>query len=329
MISKRIYAICSALMLTVCGCLFFSSDISAEGDGTEVLDFRLTSPETVGLVNKQYADGTETVRVGVETVSNPGVQSWTLLIGYDTAALEFKGIEGGMFNEITAADNNGAVIVTDFEDGDIGGTGTAFTAVFTLKKGTSAGSYQITLTPSPDEDNFFNYDDETIPCTVSQSKAAVGVKSVQTAQSAVTAIVTLADTDVSGGIDLLVRNERGLVVAGGLSVGAKTSLGQLTAGKYTLEMSKDGYAPLTVDFTVNGSDLTLACKLCRYGDVNGDGKVDLDDVAALQQWLVGWNVQLSYANAADADVSGSVDLNDLAVLQQYLAGWNIRPGENR
>ena len=62
-----------------------------------------------------------------------------------------------------------------------------------------------------------------------------------------------------------------------------------------------------------------------YGDANGDGEVNLRDVAVLQQYTAGWDVTLDLV-AADANGDGEVNLRDVAVLQQYTAGWDVTLG---
>lgn len=59
-----------------------------------------------------------------------------------------------------------------------------------------------------------------------------------------------------------------------------------------------------------------------YGDVNGDGKVNNKDLAALQQYLADWDVEMDM-DAADVTHDGKVNNKDLALLQQYLADWDV------
>ena len=68
-------------------------------------------------------------------------------------------------------------------------------------------------------------------------------------------------------------------------------------------------------------------KLCKLGDVNGDGTCDSADVALMQKKLGGWNVSYVYDETADIDLSGKSDSSDLSVLQKYLAGWKVAFGK--
>ncbi len=74
-----------------------------------------------------------------------------------------------------------------------------------------------------------------------------------------------------------------------------------------------------------------ACDLCgttrevnefRMGDVNGDGKINVRDLGLLQQYLNGWDVDIS-VEAADVARDGKVNVRDLGKLQQYLNGWDV------
>ena len=61
----------------------------------------------------------------------------------------------------------------------------------------------------------------------------------------------------------------------------------------------------------------------KYGDVNGDGSIDLKDVTELRRALAGWDVTVN-AEAADVNRDGSLDLKDLVILRRYLAGgWGV------
>ena len=58
------------------------------------------------------------------------------------------------------------------------------------------------------------------------------------------------------------------------------------------------------------------------GDIDGNGKVNLQDSALLRRYLAGWDVTID-KNAADVDGNGKVNLQDSALLRRYLAGWDV------
>ena len=81
--------------------------------------------------------------------------------------------------------------------------------------------------------------------------------------------------------------------------------------------------------SANNSD-TVAGFVCEYddyymtGDANGDSKINVRDVTAIQRF-VGEFVQFTDEQLAAADVDGNgiVDINDATHLQMYLAEYNV------
>lgn len=62
-----------------------------------------------------------------------------------------------------------------------------------------------------------------------------------------------------------------------------------------------------------------------YGDVNGDGKVNVMDLALLQRYLNGWDAIIT-ETACDVNADGKMNVMDLALLQRYLNGWDVELG---
>lgn len=62
-----------------------------------------------------------------------------------------------------------------------------------------------------------------------------------------------------------------------------------------------------------------------YGDANGDGKVNNQDLGRLQQYLNGWDVEIS-SLSMDVDGNGRINNKDLGLLQRYLNGWDVTFG---
>ena len=59
-----------------------------------------------------------------------------------------------------------------------------------------------------------------------------------------------------------------------------------------------------------------------YGDVNGDGKVSVLDLAQFQRYLNGWDVTVVEI-ACDVNADGLVNIRDFGLIQQYLNGWDV------
>ena len=87
----------------------------------------------------------------------------------------------------------------------------------------------------------------------------------------------------------------------------------------------------------NGSNIrNLYCKenclfVCEYdvvpGDANGDGKVNIRDVTAIQRHVSELKLLAGKdAFSADVDGNGAVDINDATHLQRYLAEYDVQLG---
>ena len=58
------------------------------------------------------------------------------------------------------------------------------------------------------------------------------------------------------------------------------------------------------------------------GDVNNDGKANIKDVMLIQQYIVGWKVDVN-KTYADVNGDGNVNIRDVMLLQQSIAGWKV------
>lgn len=59
-----------------------------------------------------------------------------------------------------------------------------------------------------------------------------------------------------------------------------------------------------------------------YGDVNGDGEIDIKDSALIKRYLAGWDVELDL-EATDVNGDGEATIKDSALIKRYLAGWDV------
>ena len=70
----------------------------------------------------------------------------------------------------------------------------------------------------------------------------------------------------------------------------------------------------------NGTQLaseTQEIDIFLYGDVNGDGKVDIDDLTRLRRYIAESSTVIF--PGADVNGDGTVDIDDLTRLRRYIA----------
>ena len=72
-------------------------------------------------------------------------------------------------------------------------------------------------------------------------------------------------------------------------------------------------------------------KIVTYGDCDGNGKVDLNDVVLLSKYLANYDYEskmssVEISEGADANADGSINLNDLILLRRYLANYDYQTG---
>ncbi len=77
--------------------------------------------------------------------------------------------------------------------------------------------------------------------------------------------------------------------------------------------------------SVLGALAVSAASSTVYGDVNGDGDINNRDLALLQQYINGWDVEIDEV-AADVNDDSDINNRDLALLQQYINGWDVTLG---
>ena len=105
----------------------------------------------------------------------------------------------------------------------------------------------------------------------------------------------------------------------------KITITELANGTYEAVVSKPTYAPRNVTITVGAANDDIV--ICKYGDVTGNGDIDTEDIARMQQKISKWNVKYVYDETADLNGDGEMDTEDLARLQQYISGWNVKLGK--
>lgn len=78
-----------------------------------------------------------------------------------------------------------------------------------------------------------------------------------------------------------------------------------------------------VEAAAAGAQNMRSAVALQYGDLTGDGRVNVRDLGLLQQYLNGWSVTANW-DMADLTGDGRVNVRDLGLLQQYLNGWDVK-----
>ena len=79
---------------------------------------------------------------------------------------------------------------------------------------------------------------------------------------------------------------------------------------------------LAVVCLLASSVMAVSAADVRYGDVNGDGRVNNRDLGLLLQYAADWDVEMDM-EMADVNHDGRVNNRDVGMLQQYLADWDV------
>ena len=333
--NKRIIAGAAAAAITLfcCGVIYGSEAIQAHADAS--LKFSLATPAPVELSSGNATTGSESVTVDIQLDSNPGAQSWVLLLDYDKDKLIFDSVTpNAAFKGIITYDKGGQIVINDFENADVTSTGTAVSVKFKLKAGVAKGSYSsFSLAASSDPGNFFNYKGDGLTPEVSVPTAFLTIKGANDTTGAnILSNVKAKNAPAGTSFDISILSGSNTIASVKGSKAGDTVGSNIPNGTYTviISCSDKKYAAKTTTVTVNNADITLSDELYIYGDVDKSGVVTLSDLGILQQYLADWDISFPYIEVANVDGSAdnAVNFNDLGRLQQYLCDWDVTIGRS-
>ena len=123
----------------------------------------------------------------------------------------------------------------------------------------------------------------------------------------------LSGTEEPVELSLSNRETPGTVVQTSVT-GSSFELADLLPGEYLLTVSHPDCVLRSYTVRIVSSDVTVDVKVCRYGDVNGDGAVNLGDIARMFAHVRGAVLMAdSYElQCADVDRNGMVNIGDVA-----------------
>ena len=269
----------------------------------EVVDFALQDGSvSVGPVltveaEDGYAGGM--VTAAVKVVNNPGIVGLRIRVGYDpevltlTAAegLDFAGVEFGPMDGDTLS-----IIWLDSINPNVTDDGVVALLTFAVAEDAPLGDTPLTLSVE-DPADIFNYDLQPVAFILKDGAVAI-VDHVHAYESVIT---TPATCGAEG------------VITYTCACGDSYTEAIPATGEHIYDNDRDA------DCNACGAVREIPI---LPGDVNNNGKVNVQDLGLLQQHLNGWNVTIVIP-AADVNADDKINVQDLGLLQQHLNGWNV------
>lgn len=110
------------------------------------------------------------------------------------------------------------------------------------------------------------------------------------------------------------------ITVGGIGT-VKYSISNVMTGKYTLIISKKNHVTRTYKVSVDDKDIVQDLKIHLIGDINGDGKITISDVAKTTSHIRGKVLLEDYDFAvADINGDGKVTVSDKAKINAHMRG---------
>ncbi len=167
-LAAAVAAFCLAVQFPNAGAINAAAD--------SALEFSIIAPGYCTLEDSA-SYGNERYSVNIELSGNKGVQSWVLLLDYDSSKVTFDSISSGYFNGIECYDTGGKLIINDYETSDVSANGVIVTVDFILKPGVKPSQYDcFHLSLSGEPDDFFNNANVALPATVKESTAPLELR---------------------------------------------------------------------------------------------------------------------------------------------------------
>ena len=250
------------------------------------------------------------VVVPVTIKNNPGLATFRFRIAYDMDELEFISVEkgavltNGTMSSVTNEKENTMTftwlsVVNDSGDGEI--------ALLKFKISEYArGDYPLTVTYLPED--LLNEDWEQIPYTVVNGKISTGstISGTVTSFGEATEPVTLRLIKSGKEIDKVTSTD------------GTYRFSSVSPGTYAIEVSKLNHATRIYEITVKHENITDALKIHLKGDVNGDGKVNVVDVAKANAHAKKTvNIEDYELLCADINGDGKVNVVDVAKMNAH------------
>ncbi len=283
-----------------------------------------------GIASAEAEAGKE-VTVDVTLSECRDIASFRVAVGYDSDVMKLTAVETGSIPGSSESIVTGPVsedpLVLLWCDMGMGGyssgegeTVTVASLTFEIDSDAPADDHSLSITLL-DEDDLF--DSKLHNINYSLEGGWITVKEpVKEKKLEGTVTLKAGKGGDAAAASITLENEDGTVTAVPDKDGSFT-LENVKAGEYTITVRNKGFVPYTAEITVGGEEpAALDITMQLYGDVDGDGAVNMKDYGRLQKYL---NNNTTKIEAAPADMNsdGKLNMRDYTALQKYLNGWEI------
>lgn len=251
------------------------------------------------------------VTVDVLLENNPGICALNLYYLYDQTNLTLKTVESKvsaftMTHDVTTVWDAASNYTQD---------GILATLIFEVAENAPNSDYEIQIYfISAANDEFEEVQATTASGTITVAQQGRTLEGKLISYGSATDEVTLEMFEASG--DSVYRSiyEKGNSVS--------YSIPNVAYGTYTFRVSKNHHVTRTYIFSVYPDEATLDMKICLIGDVTGDGKVNIMDVAKLYAHVKGVGSLTDSYILACGNVTGDskVNIMDIAKIYAHVKG---------
>ncbi|MBR3812190.1 MAG: hypothetical protein IKJ16_07715 [Agathobacter sp.] len=281
-----------------------------------VLLFGYTVPTAYAAGTAEIAFGQvsgksgERVTVPVTIKNNPGIASFRFRVAYDVTVLTYvsatkgEAMTGGTLNAAYQTEDK-ELAITWFDVKNITGDGVLFYLVFEVSESAS-GQYPITISYLPED---------IVNASWKQVEFMIEDGLIQIGSNITGTIKSFGATDDEVMITLMQGKTE---IAKTMTTDGTYRLTSVAPGNYSLVMSKRNHATRTYEISVTGEDITQDGKIHFIGDINGDGRVNVVDVARANAHAKKTvNLEGYELLCADINDDGRVNVVDVAKMNAH------------
>ncbi len=243
----------------------------------------------------------EEVTVPVTISSNPGIATFRFRITYAPDELEFVSAEKGealTSGTLSSSVNEEGTAVTFlwFNTSNVKKNGVIVNLTFRILKD-SDGVCDLPVIYS--EDDMLNSYSRKVSYTVTEGS-----------------ITVWREYDITGSVKSFGEGEATVKLFDGstligetVTADGKYSFYGISAGEYTVEISKDGCVTYAQSINVTNGSTVFDFELNRVGDIDGDGRFTSKDVIMIKLYINGMT-DTSYESVFDSNGDGTVNSDD-------------------